>query len=148
MPKSREHLFIIPEPTVGMTKSGILLADHLELPQTMGTILELPSDRSYLKRFYSEEIEIGDYVLYARYATVFLISDYSWEEIEVVDYTQTYTSDTVSSKIRIETQYVKSDIHIINVDDIEGIFKEGELPNIDRFKVGQSKALPQLYQPH
>lgn len=119
-PRAKSHLFVDIDPPE-MAAGGILIPEDEDYPRTMALILEVPKDPYWLEKFSTPRVKVGDRVLFARYATELVIEHTLWEEIEVVDWTATYTGVSIEEATTYQKIFSIKEVHVMDVADIECI---------------------------
>lgn len=96
--------------------SGIYVEQHDDYPSVEAYVLEIPEDRSIIDR-YAPDLKVDDRVVFRRYATgtdrELAFESYDWEDVE--------TFDRETMKLVTQKQYVKREIHLLNIEDVEAI---------------------------
>lgn len=119
-PRAKSHLFVDIDPPE-MAASQILIPEDEDYPRTIAMILEVPQDPSWLEKFCTPRVKVGDRVLFARYATEPVIKHALWEEIEVVDWTLTYAGASLEEATTYQKIFSIKEVHVMDVADIECI---------------------------
>lgn len=119
-PRAKSHIFVDIEPDE-MSHNSILIPEDEDYPRTIAKILEVPKDTSWIDLWSRPGVRVGDRVLFARYSTELLIQHAKWEDIEVVDWTATYTGISVEDATKIQQIFSIKEVHVMDVADIECI---------------------------
>jgi co-chaperonin GroES (HSP10) len=117
-PLHKEHVLLTVEVEEGISPGGVYLRQSEDFPRTQGTVLELPRDRSYLDKEYPEGLDLGDRVIFARYAHVegHVVDSWDWEEVPVGADLTTATVHPVMTRRPVYA------VHIADIQAVIGHF--------------------------
>jgi co-chaperonin GroES (HSP10) len=118
-PVQKYHVYVDIDPPLMSTKSGIIVPESGDYPRTIGVVLDLPDDDSYIQKCFVGGLKIGDTFIFSRYATEKVVTRVVWEEIETVDWAATYTGLTVEEATKKQEIFTIREVHVMHVDDIE-----------------------------
>lgn len=120
-PAHLEHAYILLQIEEGRSLGGIWLRQHDDFPKTQGIIMELPRNREFLDKHYPEGLNVGDRVIFARYAHSegHVIDSWAWEPNEIA------SGDELMRELSRPTQnewvFTRRAIYAVHILDIEAI---------------------------
>lgn len=125
-PRNRLHVYVRLLHDEGFTRSKIWARRDDQVPDTRGTVVELPDDLSEIFKYEPTGIGIGDQVVFLRYSERegFVMHDYAWEDVQVSDLSMV-EGGGFAPGTKTESMFVRREIYAVNIHDIVAVITDG-----------------------